>query len=182
MDKRAIFALLALLVTSSALAQAYRWVDEDGVVHYSDRPQEGAERIVLPKANTTTVRPYAGSQPANSSANDSSAAAATAGQQPEQPFRYESLEVSTPAAEETLWNIEGTLDVSLAVQPALQPGHQVRVYFDGEMRNVSGTSFTIDEVWRGVHNIQAEIVDDTGQLMIRSQTNRFYVQQNNVAF
>ena len=179
MDKRAIFALLSLLVVSSTPAQeAYRWVDQNGVVHFSDRPREGAERVLLPKANTTTVRRY----PSTQSADDSSAAAAAAGQQPEEPFSYESLEVSSPASEETLWNIEGTLNVSLTVQPGLQPGHRVRVYFNGEVRDVTGTTFTIDEVFRGVHNIQAEIVDDTGQLMIRSRPNRFYVQQNTVRF
>ncbi|MDX1508805.1 MAG: DUF4124 domain-containing protein [Woeseiaceae bacterium] len=179
MDKRAIFALFSLLLASGALAQAYRWVDENGVVHYSDRPQEGAEQIILPRANTTTVRPYNSSR---AGSQDGSGADDAAGEQPSQPFRYESLEIASPSAEETLWNIEGTLNVSLNVQPGLQPGHRVRVYFDGEARDVSGTSFTIDEVWRGVHNIQAEIVDDTGRLMIRSRPNRFYVQQNTVNF
>jgi hypothetical protein len=79
-----------------------------------------------------------------------------------------------------LWNIEGVLNVSLALSPALQPGHQVRVYFDGAARTVGGTSFQIEEVYRGVHNLQAEILDDTGKLMIRSLPNRFYVQQNTV--
>ena len=100
----------------------------------------------------------------------------------EGPFRYESLEVVSPGAEETLWNIEGVLNVSVALQPALQPGHQVRAYFDGERQPVRGTSFQLQEVWRGVHNIQVEVVDQTGQLMIRSQPNRFYVQQNTVGF
>jgi hypothetical protein len=35
-------------------------------------------------------------------------------------------------------------------------------------------------VHRGVHNLQVEIIDASGQLMIRSQPNRFYVQQNRV--
>lgn len=56
----------------------------------------------------------------------------------------------------------------------------MRVYFDGQPRMVAGTSFQIDEVWRGVHNIQAEVIDSTGKLMIRSRTNRFYVQQSTV--
>ena len=174
--------MLATLLATSALAEAYRWVDEDGVVHFSDRPQPGAERVILPKANTTTVRRYTTTP--GSDSNDSFAAAATAGTQgqPEQPFRYESIEITAPGAEETLWNIEGTLNVSVNLQPSLQSGHQVRVHFDGEPRMVSGTSFTIDEVWRGVHNIQVEIIDDTGQLMIRSRPNRFYVQQNTVRF
>ena len=93
-------------------------------------------------------------------------------------FRYESLTIEAPLAEETLWNIEGVLNVTLSLQPALQTGHRIRVYFDGTPRFVNGLSFQIDEVYRGVHNIQAEIVDKSGTMMIRSVPNRFYVQQN----
>ena len=52
------------------------------------------------------------------------------------------------------------------------------MYFDGEPTVVSGTSFQLEEVYRGVHNLQAEVVDQKGKLMIRSRPNRFYVQQN----
>ncbi len=54
------------------------------------------------------------------------------------------------------------------------------MYFNGNPQMVTGTSFQIEEVWRGVHNLQAEVVDASGKLMIRSQTNRFYVQQTNI--
>jgi hypothetical protein len=174
MDKRTIFIAVGLLAASTAvLAQAYRWVDDEGVVHYSDRPNPGSERVVLPKSNTTTVRRYDQS----STSTDTNSA-----EPPPAAFKYESLTVASPGAEETLWNIEGVLNVSLAVSPALQKGHQVRVYFDGNPQTVSGSSFQIEEVHRGVHNIQAEVLDETGKLMIRSQTNRFYVQQNTVGF
>jgi hypothetical protein len=93
-------------------------------------------------------------------------------------FRYESISIASPGAEETLWNIEGVLNVSVSVSPGLQDGHRLRAYFDGQERMVSGTNFTIDEVYRGVHNLQVEVIDATGKLMIRSQPNRFYVQQN----
>ena len=100
--------------------------------------------------------------------------------EPEEAFSYESLTIASPAAEETLWNIGGDLNVSLALNPPLQPGHQVRVYFDGNAQMVAGTSFQLNEVWRGVHNLQAEIIDETGRMLIRSRTNRFYVQQTTV--
>jgi hypothetical protein len=96
------------------------------------------------------------------------------------PFSYETLEVSAPAPEQTLWNIEGVLNVSLALSPALQPGHQVRVYFDGTPRTVSSTNFQLQDVYRGAHNLQAEVLNETGTLMIRSLPNRFYVQQTTV--
>ncbi len=174
MDKGPILLLFGLLAASTVLAQAYRWVDEDGVVHFGDRPpadvETQAEAIVLPEANVTTVRTYERATPDSSDVDDAGKSEGT--------FRYESFEISSPSAEETLWNIEGILQVSLDVTPAIQPGHKVRVYFNGETQIVIGTRFSIDEVWRGVHNIQAEVIDETGKLMIRSQTNRFYVQQN----
>ena len=170
MDTRPIFMLMVLLAANGALADAYKWTDKDGVIHYSDRPHPGAERVDLGKAQPRS--------PVAASRRSASAAATT--DAPAAPFQYESLEVAVPSAEETLWNIEGVLDASLALSPALQPGHQVRVYFDGTARAVPGTSFRLEEVYRGVHNLQAEVLDETGKLMIRSLPNRFYVQQNTV--
>jgi hypothetical protein len=160
-------------VAAAPAQEAYRWVDDDGVVHYSDRPREGAEAIQLPAPNVATTRRVPGSA-AQPGGDEESAAEPAPG--------YTSIEILSPKAEETLWNIEGVLNVSVALQPGLQPGHQVRVYFDGEMQQASGTSFQLQEVWRGVHNLQVEVVDATGKLMIRSRPNRFYVQQSTVAF
>ncbi|MCP4300530.1 MAG: DUF4124 domain-containing protein [Gammaproteobacteria bacterium] len=174
METRAIFILLGLLASGAASAQAYKWTDEDGVVHYSDRPHPGAERVVLdqakPRGPATAGRRTTSAAPPGDDATS----------EPAGPFSYASLEVAAPAPEETLWNIEGVLSVSLALSPALQPNHQVRVYFDGNARTVRGTSFQLEEVYRGVHNIQAEVLDETGKLMIRSLPNRFYVQQSTV--
>jgi len=174
MRLRPIFILLALFAANGALAQAYTWVDKDGVVHYSDRPEPGSKQIDLgqtkgPRRAAAAAAPASAPEAAGDDATE-----------PAQPFSYETLDVSAPSPEETLWNIEGVLNVSLALSPALQPGHQVRVYFDGAARMVRGTSFQIEEVYRGVHNIQAEVLDDTGKLMIRSLPNRFYVQQNTI--
>ena len=169
---RTIVLFAIIFGAGVAAAQAYKWTDENGVVHFSDRPAPGAEEIVLPGAGAPRPeppRPNPGTQAAGS------------GSAPEPaPFAYQRFAVSAPGPEETLWNIEGVLNVSLDLQPGLQPGHRIRVYFDGEPLAVTGTRFQIDEVWRGAHNIQAEILDATGRLMIRSQTNRFYVQQSRI--
>ena len=170
METRSILVLLGLLAAAAATAEVWRWIDDDGVVHFSDTPRAGAELVdVSESSRSTGARIYRDAAPSNSD----DAATATA-----QAFKYESLSISSPGAEETLWNIEGTLSVSLSLSPGLQTGHQVRVYFNGEPRMVNSTSFTLDEVHRGVHNIQAEVLDATGRLMIRSTSNRFYVQQN----
>ncbi len=166
--------VLGLLAAHGVLADAYTWTDDDGIVHFSDRPHPGATRVDLGESKRprpTAARRNASSAPVPTDDDTS---------EPAGPFRYESLEVASPAAEQTLWNIEGALTVSLALTPGLQPGHQVRAYYDGNARMVRGTSFELEEVFRGVHNIQAEVLDETGKLMIRSRPNRFYVQQNTV--
>ncbi|MDX1515627.1 MAG: DUF4124 domain-containing protein [Woeseiaceae bacterium] len=171
MDKRTLLLLASLVAAPVAgAAEAYRWVDEDGVVHYSDRPQEGAEEVVLPRAATTRIRPVT----RNTDDDDRPADGGS--------FVYQNFEIRSPAAEETLWNIEGVLNVELALTPALRPGHRVQVYFDGEPRTVYQLRFPINEVWRGEHNLQAEVLDANGELLIRTQPTRFYVQQTTVSF
>lgn len=173
MSKRLFFAIATLLLAGGIVAEeAYKWVDAEGVVHYSDRPEPGAEAIELP-----TYQPPSGARtPAPTSSytrrNDTQTEDAA------QPFSYQSLTVASPAADQTLWNIEGVLSVSLSLSPGLQSGHRIRVYFDGTPQMVSGTSFQIEGVYRGQHNLQAEVIDPSGKLMIRSEPSRFYVQQN----
>lgn len=174
MEIRTFLVLLAIFFAPLATAaEAYVWTDDEGVVHYSDRPVPGARKIELAEPNT-------GQSPARRRRQDATDGTGSEPAEDAAPFRYESLEVASPGPEETLWNIGGVLNVSLALSPPLQPGHQVRVYFDGKPRIVPGTSFQLNEVWRGAHNLQAEIIDETGRLMIRSRPNRFYVQQNTV--
>ena len=172
MQLRVIVILLGLLASSSVLAQAYTWTDADGIVHYSDRPEPGATEVDLGKysarqGNSLARKPL----PRRPSANRDDATRASG---------YSSLAVVSPAAEQTLWNIEATLTVSLALSPALQSGHRVRVYFDGTPQEVAGLSFQLQAVYRGEHNLQAEVVDQAGKVLIRSQPSRFYVQQTSV--
>ena len=178
MVMRTFIAFVAVLAAGAVMAQAYKWVDEDGVVHFSDTPVEGAERIDLP----TESRPRRQVTPSVTSSAAVATSSATTAEEPTTVFKYDSIEIVAPAPEETLWNIEGVLNVALRVSPGLRPEDRVRVYLDGEESLVtSSSSFQIQEVWRGVHNIQAEIVDSTGKLMGRSLPNRFYVQQNSIA-
>jgi hypothetical protein len=171
MEIRPILALLVLLGVAAAAQEAYRWVDENGVVHYSDKPREGAEQIQLPTPNVAQTRRIG---PAQTPTEEEPADEPAPG--------YEAIDIVSPAEEETLWNIEGVLNVSVSLTPAMQAGHQMRAYHNGMSEMVSGTSFQLQEVWRGEHTIQVEVLDATGTLLIRSQPRRFYVQQNTVRF
>ena len=47
---RRLFLLTTLLASGLAAAQVYKWVDEDGVVHFSDQPRPGAEEVQIQRA------------------------------------------------------------------------------------------------------------------------------------
>ena len=169
-----LLPLLLQLAGGGAVAdEVYKWVDEDGVVHFSDQPAPGAEVIHIPDSSRTRPARAPQSRTATPSAEAQRAAAST-------PFSYESLSFTSPSPEQTLWNIGGTLNVSIALSPALRASDQVRLYFDGEAQTIDGLQTELQEVWRGTHNLQAEIVDANGALMIRSDPIRFYVQQTSI--
>ena len=157
-----------MLAATLALADgAWKWTDANGVEHYSDVPVDGAEEINLSEyTRATGARISPNKPPANTEASGDA------------PFRYESIAITAPAAEETLWNIEGVLSVSVTVSPRLQVGHRIQAHFDGQPTVVPGTNFKIDEVYRGVHNLQVEVIDASGKMIVRSLPSRFYVQQN----
>jgi hypothetical protein len=79
-----------------------------------------------------------------------------------------------------LWNIEGVLTVDVVVAPRVQDGHRLGLIFDGAALNQppsSGTSFTVNEVWRGQHTVQAVIFDASNEQVLRSAPVQFMVQQ-----
>jgi glutaredoxin len=62
---RILFAAVALLFAATAAAQAYRWVDKDGKVHYSQTPPQPTDATKVQKRSVggsvveTTQLPYA---------------------------------------------------------------------------------------------------------------------------
>ncbi len=71
METRAIFALLGIFAAASASADVWRWVDENGVVHFSDTPVEGAEQVdVSESARTTGARVYRDTTPASATGDE----------------------------------------------------------------------------------------------------------------
>ena len=132
-------------------------------------PIEGAEPVNLSEFNKKTGARISSGRTVSSNSSG-----------PEVAFVYDSITIASPGPDETLWNIEGVLNVSIAVLPELQQGHRIRAYFDGETRDVGGTSFQLLNVYRGTHSLQAEIVDATGKVILRSPASRFYVQQNSI--
>ena len=151
------FLVLSSMVTADPL---YKWVDAQGNVHYSDKPQPGAKKIVLPKASTYTP-PKATTPPPPPPDNDR-------GQAADAP--YTAVTISSPADQATIWNTD-TVTVSVTVAPALHPGDSVTISLDNQTQTVTGTSATFSGLERGPHTVSASL----GSLAATPIT--FYIQK-----
>lgn len=169
---RLLILLTVFVAATVAATEVYRWVDADGQVHYSDQWQPGAERVRI-----TTTPGLSAPRPAEPTGDEQTPTPVTTGS----PYRL--LDIASPAQEEVLWNIEGQLRVSLQLQPALQPGHELRLYLDGQQQDIppGSTSVQLSEVFRGVHTLRAEVVDEQGTVLIASPTRTFVVRQTSIA-
>lgn len=164
-------ALLMVLSVGAAAGELWRWVDERGIVHYSDRPHPGAERIELAPAQSYTAPELPPPRPA----------------EPEPPRAppviYSRLSIVSPEPGEVLWNIGGELNVQVDIEPQLRDGHELRVFLDGrpvERVPQAAEQFTIGEVYRGEHTLRAAIFDDQGRELRSSANITFYVQQTSL--
>jgi hypothetical protein len=103
--------------------------------------------------------------------------------QPETAAPYQTVEITSPADQETLWNIGATLPVQVRFQPALQPGHRYDLVLDGQRRNLDTTAGRVElpDVFRGTHTLQVVVLDSAGAELMRSPPRTFFVQQTSVA-
>jgi hypothetical protein len=166
----ALAALVLLALSGSAVAQAtttYRWVDPQGVVHYSDTPHPGAQVIQLPSAQTYRAPPPPVAPKAASGATQEDAASP-----------YQSCGISEPAPEVSLFAPDA-VRISVAVAPGLRPGDQVVVTVDGAVLEptAGGLQYQVAAPDRGPHSVTAMVREPDGKPVCRAVPVTFYVQR-----
>jgi hypothetical protein len=171
-----LILLSALWVSSVTGAPAWTWVDADGTVHFSDTPVPGARQIELTGAQGFSTAP------APPPTVTSRAAANSASQAAQPTTTYRTFIIVSPSQQETLWNTGGTVAVQLAIEPQLQANHRIDVLVDGQRRNLNATGpqLSVPEVFRGSHTLQAVIVDQRGNELLRSPVISLTVQQTSI--
>jgi hypothetical protein len=175
--RKCLILLFALTTSSVHAAPAWRWVDANGQVHYSDTPVPGATQIELSGAQTfggSARQPPPG---ANNATGQAAPQRSTGAAQ-----RYRTFNIVSPTQQETLWNVGTVVNVQIELDPLLQPGHMIDLIVDGQRRNLNstGTDFGLEDMYRGVHTVQAVIVDQGGAEVLRSQPTTFMIQQSSI--
>jgi hypothetical protein len=171
--RKLAFTLMSL-VCSLALAQSvYKWVDENGVVHYSDQPHPNAEKIHVKAVQT--YKPTALDTPVSGAPGATPAATAGAS--------YQGCAVVQPQDGQDFANIP-SLSIVVQTDPVLHPGDQIFVTLDGQGLNdgkATGGQFTLSPVDRGTHTLQAQVRSANGTVMCQTPAVTFNVHQASIA-
>jgi hypothetical protein len=160
---RTLLLAAIFVATAPAYAEVYKWVDEKGVVHYTDKPPtENAKPAQLPPLQTYKegAKPKLENLAKPNSVVPAAAPAAV-------------LKITSPTSEETFRG-EAERQVSVAVQvtPALSDGQFLIYYLDGVDKSgpTTNTSYTLAEVERGAHTVSVTMVDAAGKPIARTES------------
>jgi hypothetical protein len=167
-----VLFLVGLLAFPAFASQTvWKWVDNNGVTHYTDRPVPGATKMEISVGNSAAppasqLRPSTTTPPVNTGPS------------------YRTFEISKPVNDQNFINTAGHVTVNVRLDPALQPGHQLTLILDGRAvegfpRNTS--QFDLKDVPRGTHTVNAQIVDERGTRLQETAPVIFHVRQESIA-
>jgi len=161
---------LALSLSAALSVQAaviYRWVDADGVVHYSDQQQPGAERIVTSAPNTAAAGPRSGS----------SASQATR-KPPGGSVNYSEFSITSPTPDQTFFGSD-SVPIHLNLNPSLKAGQSIAWHMNGKQLDDQrdAVSFTVAQLERGTYSVMATITDQQTGESENSNSVTFFVRQ-----
>jgi hypothetical protein len=158
--------VLTVLTSPLCLAEIYKWVDKDGVTHYSDRPAPGATEITIPPAQTyqaPSPQPLTGPSAAPRAAPARSANAA--------------CELRSPKAEEVLQNVP-SITLSFKGPEGMSPLLMLNNKRYTAERD--SNSIKVEPALRGSYEAKLTFVNDRNEAVCTVPTVTFYVRQPSV--
>jgi hypothetical protein len=169
---RKLVALLSMLTAVSAVAaDMWRWRDADGVMHYSDRPVPGAERM--------SVQAPQSAQPASQSSSGASFTAPRPEAAAAPPIVYTRCEIQRPSNDE-VFNSVTTVTVTVALEPGLVDGYRLQMLVNGaEYKDwpAGSTTYSLENLFRGSYTLSARVVGADGKPACQGPPVSFHIRQ-----
>jgi Domain of unknown function (DUF4124) len=168
MHPRRLWIVLGLLTAVTAQsAVIYKWTDANGVVHYSDQPVPGAEKIIT--AGKSSINTYS-AQPGSANGQQTRPGNGTAA-----PV---AVSISSPQPEQSFFNNE-PINISLSLS-ALKPDQSVSWHLNGREltdQSPSTTQFVLPNPGRGTFAIAATVTNQTTGDVQTTPSVTFYVRE-----
>ncbi len=175
--KKIIIIVLGI-VPALCFSAIYKWIDDNGKVHYSDVPHNiGEKPVELPETSTYTATPVkkveqrqVDKKQQNIEQNEEL--------NKEKVVGYESFRITSPADDEAVRNSPGNIEFLFAVAPALQEKHKIILYIDGKKSgSTKSMALTVNHIDRGEHLVKAVIVDENSSVVKSSESITVYLHR-----
>jgi hypothetical protein len=164
--------LATLAAFAGQAAVVYKWTDSQGVVHYSDQPVPGAEKIF------TAGSPASG-RPASAGGPAAAPAAPAAKKTTGPALNFTQFAITAPAADQSFFGDE-VIGAHLALEPALKPNQTITWHLNGRQLDdpsQSVTQITLPHLDRGTYAIAATVTDQTTGESLSTDSVSFFVRQ-----
>ena len=168
-----IFAGLALSL-AAASQEIYRWVDKNGVVHYSDQP-DSPDAVLIDVIEPNAYEAQDALAAANADRYDSGSR-----RDEQEESRYTSLAIVSPTPDQVFFGADAVVSVAAELQGTLQPDHTVAFFLNGERRETEGLTAQFPGLPRGSYVLRASILDADGRPVITSPQVSFHVRQPSI--
>jgi hypothetical protein len=164
---RFVITSCLLAAFAAGAAVVYKWTDADGVVHFSDQPVPGAEKIITASGATNGI-----SGPVRAPAPASGPAPAPGR------LAFTEFAIASPAPEQVFFGDE-VIPVRLAISPGLQPEQQIAWNLNGAPLTDQGgaSAFALSGLSRGAYQITATVTDSGTGNAKTTDAVTFYVRQ-----
>ena len=160
-----------LVAFAGQAAVIYKWTDSDGVIHYSDQPVPGAEKIYTTSSSTSGT--------ASAGRSNEDAAAPSAKKPASARMGFTQFSITSPTADQTFFGDE-TVGVRLALDPGLKPEQTITWHLNGKQLDdqaTNATQLTLPRLDRGAYVIAATITDQQTGESVTTDSINFYVRQ-----
>lgn len=169
MNKLLLICLLCIPLLSSGAI--YKHINPDGTIIYSDRPIAGAEPVKLPAGSGYTA-PTSPTLTTPTSVNDTESTLLTPAT-----TAYTNFNIASPKGDEVTFQNTRQIPVLIDIEPELKEGDKIQLYVDnqpyGEPKD--SLSFTLEDLERGEHVLEARLLGQNSQLLKTSRSITLYI-------
>jgi len=162
MNKFSLLITCFVFINSTSLfAEMYKSVDADGNISYSDQPPFKGAKTLIPPHITTTPAVKVPEKKAETKKTE------------EKTTTYSLFQITSPQNDETIWDNNGNVTVSMSIKPALDTakGHYISILIGGkEVQKQPSTTISLSNIDRGSHQISAVIKDKNNKTLRRAKT------------
>lgn len=142
----------------------YKSLDSKGMVTFTDTPPVGrpSEAIVVQSANTMPIGVSGGD--------------GVVSKEKKEQVNY-TVTITSPTNDQFFGQEVDSVILNAELVPELRDGSTFQLYYDGKPVGGGGMSYTVTDLYRGTHTVEAKVFDNKKKLLKAAEKVQFHVRR-----